>query len=205
MYFNDSKEDTNIDDEFESKKLFDFSKFKIPLIIIGAIILLIIIIFLITKNHKAKYFINLKGESEITIYEGTTYEEPGYLAYDDKKNDLTDKVSISGTVNSNTIGSYVITYSLNNIKVTRTVNVIKQVEAVTYIYLKGNKNIHIKQGTKYTEPGYTANDTIDGNITSNVKVKGKVDTSKKGVYEITYTVTNSKGKTTSETRTVVVE
>jgi len=204
MYFNDSKEDTNIDDEFEDRKLFNFSKFKIPLIIIGAILILIIIIIII-NNNKSKYFITLKGESEMSIYEGSTYEEPGYTAYDDKKNDLTPKVSISGRVNPNIIGSYVITYSLHNTKTTRTINVIKKPDAITYIYLKGNKTMNLKVGTKYTEPGYTANDTLDGDITSKVIVKGTVNTTKKGIYKITYTVTNSKGKTTSEIRTVIVE
>jgi len=204
MYFNDSKEDTNIDAEFEDRKIFDFNKLKISLIIVFAIIILIIIIVII-NNNKNKYFITLKGESEITIYEGSTYEEPGYIAYDNKKNDLTSKVTINGSVNSSTIGSYVITYSLHNTKTARTINVVKKPEAITYIYLNGNKSMHLKIGTKYTEPGYTANDTIDGDITNKVIVKGTVDTAKKGIYEITYTVTNSKGKTTSETRTVTVE
>ena len=39
MYFNENKEDTNIDDEFKKERNFDFSRYKIPLIIIGAIIL----------------------------------------------------------------------------------------------------------------------------------------------------------------------
>ena len=52
MYFNNEKEDTNIDKEFSNKKKinfknidfknFDFGKFKIPLFILGGIILLFI-------------------------------------------------------------------------------------------------------------------------------------------------------------------
>ena len=205
MYFNNSKEDTNIDSEFEDKRLFNFSKFKIPLIIIGIIILLIVIIIIISNGNKTKYFIDLKEQSEMTIYQGTTYEEPGYIAYDDKKNDLTAQVSKSGNVDSNTIGTYIITYSLHGTKITRTVKVIAKPEAITYIYLKGDKNTHLKVGEKYTEQGCIANDTIDGDITKKVTISGKVDTDKKGIYEIKYTVTNSKGKTTTETRTVIVE
>lgn len=201
MYFNDSKEDTNIDSEFEDRKILDFSKFKIPLIIIGAIILLIIIIAII-KGNKKSYFISLKGESKMTICKGELYQEPGYTAYDNKKNNLNHKVSVNGIVNSNIVGTYIITYSINNIKTTRTVDVT---EAKTYIYLKGNKSITIKQGTKFTDPGFTATDTCDGNVKDKVVVRSNVNTKQKGIYKVIYTVTNSKGITTSETRTVTVE
>ena len=201
MYFNDSKEDTNIDSEFEDGKLIDFGKLKLPLIIIGIIILIIIIIVLVTKNRKS-YYIHLNGELEMSICQGNSYEEPGFTAFDDKKNNLKDKVSTSGSVNSNVVGTYVITYSLNNIKTTRT---IKVVEPVTYIYLNGSKRVVTKLGKSFTDPGVTATDTCDGNITSKVKKSGTVNIKEKGIYTITYTVTNSKGKTTTETRTVVVE
>ena len=47
--------------------------------------------------------------------------------------------------------------------------------------------------------------TDDLNIKDKVIVTGSVDTSKKGVYKITYTVTNSRNETFSKVRTVVVE
>ena len=201
MYFNDSKEDTNIDSEFENKRLIDFGKFKIPLIIIGAIILLIIIIVLIAKGRKS-YYIHLNGASEISICEGNTYEDPGDVAYDNKNNNLKDKVTISGSVNSNLTGTYVITYKLKDIKAIRTVKVV---ESATYIYLNGSKRVTTKLGKKFTDPGVTATDTCDGDLTSQVKKKSTVNIKEKGIYTITYTVTNSKGKTTTEVRTVVVE
>ena len=201
MYFNDSKEDTNIDSEFEKKRLIDFSKLRLPLIIIIVIILLIVIIALIVKNKKS-YYIHLNGALEMTVCLGDTYEEPGFEAYDSKKNDLKGNVIVSGEVNSSTASTYIITYSLNNIKTTRTVNVV---EPVTYIYLNGNKRVTTKLGKKFTDPGVTATDTCDGDLTKKVKKKSTVNIKEKGIYTITYTVTNSKGKTTTEVRTVVVE
>ena len=201
MYFNDSKEDTNIDSEFENKKLFDLDKFRIPLIIIIAIIVLIIIIVLIAKSRKS-YYIHLNGASEMSICEGSTYEEPGYVAYDNKNNDLVNKVTTSGSVNSNLTGTYVLTYKLKDIKAVRTVKVV---EPVTYIYLNGSKRVTTKLGKKFTDPGVTATDTCDGDLTSQVKKQSTVNVKEKGIYTITYTVTNSKGITTTEVRTVVVE
>ena len=201
MYFNDNKEDTNIDSEFENEKLLDLAKLKIPLIIIAVIILIIIIIVVISKNKKT-YYIDLKGTEEVIVCQGDNYEEPGFVAYDNKKVDLKDKVSTSGSVNNNVPGTYIITYSINNIQAKRT---IKVVEPVTYIYLTGSKRMTIKLGEKFTDPGYKAIDTCDGDISKKVKKKGTVNVKAKGVYTITYTVTNSKGKKATETRTVVVE
>ena len=59
-------------------------------------------------------------------------------------------------------------------------------------------------GEKYTEPGATASDKQDGNITDKIKISGKVDTSKAGTYTIVYTVSDTAGNTTSKKRTVKV-
>ena len=63
----------------------------------------------------------------------------------------------------------------------------------------------IPVGTTYEEPGYTAIDSIDNDLTSSVKVTNNVDTSTPGVYRIIYSVTNSAGVTITKTRTVIVK
>ena len=62
----------------------------------------------------------------------------------------------------------------------------------------------IKIGESYDEPGFSANDNVDGDITSKVQVSGTVDTSKMGRNTITYTVTDQYGNTTSVNRSVFV-
>ena len=52
--------------------------------------------------------------------------------------------------------------------------------------------------------GVTAKDAEDGDITSKVKVSGKVNFNKPGKYTITYTVTDNDGNKAEETRTIVV-
>lgn len=205
MYFNE-KEDTNIDSEFSSKKSFDFDKYK-KYFIIGGIILLtiIIIIILLSLNKKTEYFLTLDGLEEMTIYQGTSFNEPGYTATDNKKNDLSSQVKVKNNIDTNTIGTYTVIYTIGNQKKTRTVNVVAMTDSPTVIHLSGDKTIYLKVGNKYDEPGYTAIDSIDGNITNNVTVNGEVNTSKKGTYRIVYSVVNSGGIATSETRTVIVE
>jgi len=211
MYFNDKKENTNIDNEFNNKKkiTLNFNKFKLPLIIIGIIILLVgmILIFISLNNGKEKekkYYIFLTGEDTITIYKGDVYNEPGYSATDNLHNDLTNDVVIDNQVDTNTIGNYQITYTLNGVIKTRYVNVIKKPIGATLLYLKGSLNIYLKVGEKYIEPGYVAIDTVDSSLVDKVKINNQVDTSKAGTYRIIYSVVNSSGVTTSAIRTVIV-
>lgn len=52
--------------------------------------------------------------------------------------------------------------------------------------------------------GVTATDDTDGDLTSAVTVSGQVNTSVPGSYELTYSVTDAAGNTTTATRTITV-
>lgn len=207
MYFNESKENTNIDKEFDKKEKFSLAKYKKLLLIIGCIILFIIIILIIAsilKNNK-KYFVVLEGDESITIYQGAAYNEPGYSGFDNKKNDLTNEVKVKSNLDAQSVGTYTIIYSLNNKSVTRTINVIEKPKVTTLIYLSGDKNMTVKEGEKFVEPGYKATNALTGDVTDQVKLTGTVDTTKKGIYRIVYSVVDSDGATISDVRTVTVE
>lgn len=78
---------------------------------------------------------------------------------------------------------------------------------ITYyptIELLGDASMQVDKGTAYVEPGYTS--TLNGeDVSDKVTVTGTVDTSKSGVYTLTYTTTkNDDGFTASATRTVIV-
>ena len=126
MYFNNEKEDTNIDKEFSNKKKinfknidfknFDFGKFKIPLFILGGIILRFVILLIVRpKGDKVEYFIKLEGGEDITVYKGEEFIDPGYYGYDTNGKDYTDKISIDSSVDSNKIGDYEVIYKLNDV------------------------------------------------------------------------------------------
>ncbi len=72
------------------------------------------------------------------------------------------------------------------------------------IILNGNTIINLVEGQKYKEPGYKATDDIDGNITDKVKIEGTIDYEKKGVYELIYSVSNSKNEKAKAYRFVKV-
>ncbi len=206
MYFNE-KEDTNIDKEFKNTNKFDFEKNKGTIIITGIIILLLIIIAIVIiylKNKKV-YYIELNGGSEINVYEGIEFIDPGYIAYDNRGNDLSSSVTTNGKVDEEVIGTYQIVYTLYNKSVKRLVNVIASQSKFNKIYLEGEITMTLKVGEEYVEPGYYYNDIKVGDMHDKISVNGTVDTSKPGTYRLTYTVVNSEEMTVTAERIVIVE
>ncbi len=216
---------------------------------------------------------SLKGNKEISIARGSTYTDPGFKAIGSDGKDYSDNVTVSGNVDTNKVGRYIITYTLsvpnNNKKLTRTVNVVNKDVPVTSIKtskdnysievgelvvikatvepknatnknlkwsssnnnivkvsngriqgvnkgtaniiikdssgkvsktvkvtvkekvtitfaLKGNKNITLTVGTRFTDPGFKATGSDGKDYSSNVSISGNVDTNKVGKYTLTY-------------------
>jgi Subtilase family/Concanavalin A-like lectin/glucanases superfamily/Domain of unknown function (DUF5011)/Secretion system C-terminal sorting domain/CUB domain len=78
--------------------------------------------------QRAKPTIVLLGDAIVEVPLGCTYIEAGYTATDNLNYDITGTVSTTGTVDENTLGQYILTYTakdaLNNeSSITRTINV----------------------------------------------------------------------------------
>ena len=58
--------------------------------------------------------LTLLGEASMTIAAGGIYEEPGATAIDDIDGDLNESIIITGTVNTAVVGSYAISYSVDD-------------------------------------------------------------------------------------------
>lgn len=151
--------------------------------------------------------ITLNGGEE-TIWEiGKEYVEPGYTATDDCDGDITKKVKVEGTVNGLEKGEYILTYTVedsygNVCKVQRKV-VVKDTIA-PQITLSGKNQMYVLLGESFSEPGYSASDNIDGDLTSKVVVSGSVNTKEVGDYKITYKISDSSENVTTVTRNVRV-
>src|SRR5690606_23952038 len=72
------------------------------------------------------------------------------------------------------------------------------------ITLKGDNPMIVKQGDPYVEPGATAKDNFDGDVSDKIEISGDVDTSTIGTYTVTYTVSDSVGNVATVERTVNV-
>ena len=105
--------------------------------------------------------------------------------------------NISSSV-SNAPNTYCTEHSKENVETTPK----KEEPTIT---LNGDANISLTVGDTYIEQGATAKDDNDGDITSKIKPSGTVSTTKVGKYTITYSVTNSKGKTATTKRTITVK
>ena len=157
-------------------------------------------------------YIELYDSEVILLNQGEVYKEPGYL---NKKGviieEITDVKSVPGIYNV-----YYKAYEDDELKETVTRKVIvseydkdanisglvnKEVPTLT---LLGDTKIIIGKGETYREPGYLAVDYKDGKISRNIKVNGSVNSNAEGKYLITYTVTNSNGKTATAIREVEV-
>jgi len=72
------------------------------------------------------------------------------------------------------------------------------------IQLNGPAILELPYGAGFTDPGWTATDNIDGNLTSGVVVTGTVKTQIPGSYVLTYQVSDLAGNLGKATRTVKV-
>ena len=73
------------------------------------------------------------------------------------------------------------------------------------IQLVGPAEIALAVEEDFVDPGATATDAIDGDLTAEIVVDNPVDTAVVGTYTVTYTVKDSSGNTsTPATRTVAV-
>lgn len=156
--------------------------------------------------------ITLNGASTINVNLGGTYTELGANAIDDVDGDISANIDIGGDiVDTNTAGTYQITYNVSDaagnaaVEVLRTV-IVEQDTTAPVITLNGASVINLEQGDSYTEQSATAIDNVDGDISANINIGGDaVDTNTPGTYLITYNVNDSSGNAAAEViRTVNV-
>jgi len=156
--------------------------------------------------------ITLLGDATINIMVGDPFTDPGATATDDVDGDITANIVVAGdAVDVNTENTYTITYNVSDTygnaaaELTRTVIVAADAVAPE-ITLTGGTTINITIGDAFTDPGATATDDVDGDITANIVVAGDaVDVNTAATYTITYNVSDAAGNAATEvTRTVVV-
>ena len=157
--------------------------------------------------------ITISGDSVINLLVGDTYTEQGATATDNVDGDLTSSIIVSGTVDTNIAGTYIVNYNVSDAannaanQVSRTVNVNEPAPdtIAPVITLIGNATIELFVGDAYTEQGATATDDVDGDLTSSIIVSGTVDTNIAGTYIVNYNVSDAANNAANQvTRTVNV-
>ena len=175
---------------------------------ISTVLIILIVSFLgITYSLEYEESDNLTfelvGPSSLYINVGEEYQEYGIKVYANGS-DISDKVIIdSKEIDTTKLGEYRVKYQVYNEYVFRNVYVIDRI--APEIKLLGGDELYILLGGKYSEPGYTVSDNYDNELNDNVKVSGKVNTSKEGEYELVYSVSDSSGNKSEASRTVIVK
>ncbi len=160
--------------------------------------------FQAVKPDGANPELELFGGAGVTREAGQAWAEPGAAGHDARDGNLTASITVSGTVDMNTTGTYVLTYSVadaagNEANASRTVTVVDTTHPV--LTLLGDANMSQAKDSAWVDPGATASDSLDGNLTSSITITGTVDVNTTGVYTLTYSVSDGASNEANATRT----
>lgn len=149
-----------------------------------------------------------------TLTVGDTFDPKADVTAEDVEDgDLTDKIEVlKNEVDTTKTGKYEVTYKVTDRKgasrtKTITVTVNPKTEPLNEAPTIDVTDKEITVGDKFDpKEGVTAKDKEDGNLTDKIEIlKNTVDSSKPGVYEVTYKVTDSKGASCTKTIKVTVK
>ncbi len=126
--------------------------------------------------------------------------------------DLTDhgdgSATLSGVAGGDDVGDHPITVqAADSSGLTATQSFTITVDAATdspVIEILGNNPLSINQGQSFVDPGATASDAQDGDLTAMIDVDSNVNVQIAGSYRVIYSVSDTAGQTTAATRNVTV-
>ncbi len=167
-----------------------------------------------TAADTVKPIITLNGSANMSVFQGSGFTDPGATATDDRDGNVSSKIVVSGSVNTGAAGTYTLSYNVKDAAgnsattLTRTVTVTSTSTADMVrpiITLNGSANMTVVRGSGFTDPGATATDDRDGNISGRIVVSGRVISGTEGTYTLSYNVNDAAGNAAPRlTRTVTV-
>ena len=124
-----------------------------------------------TQKDTEKPVINLFGDETITLTVGDQYKELGAVANDNIDKDISDKIKITGKVDTKKAGTYVITYtatdsSKNKATKTRTV-IVKEKEKEKEQDNNTNTNSNVNNNSNTNSNNNNTNNNTNNNSNNN--------------------------------------
>ena len=148
--------------------------------------------------------ISLIGAKTIELEVGSNFSDPGYYGSDPQDGPIS--VETTGSVDTQQLGHYVISYTAQDSQSNQAETVQRHVYIVDTrspeIMLQGDAFLRIALGTNFEDPGAVAIDAHEGDLS--VTTEGAVDVSQAGSYEIGYFASDSSGNTAQVFRRVIV-
>ncbi|MDD2657325.1 MAG: DUF5011 domain-containing protein [Candidatus Pacebacteria bacterium] len=172
--------------------------------------------------------ITLLGDNPVRLSVGGSYIEPGVSVSDGSPVvtyvDGIEQADPASAVSTSVETTHILTYKATNAAgnfatVTRSVIVGSAATNTTstasttaasadttapVVTLSGSAALELTAGGTFTDPGATASDDVDGDLTAKIVVTGSVDTATAGSYQLTYNATDAAGNTGSVSRLVTV-
>lgn len=143
------------------------SKFA-PVFILGFILLVSC-----KKNDKIHPVISLNGDYEQNVSLGSNYTDPGATAVDNKEGDISDRIVVTGSVNTNQVGDYKLFYNVDDEvgnpapTATRYVNVINDADHMVGTYTA----TPVCSGTWTSYQPYNTTITVDEKNNNQIWIK----------------------------------
>ncbi len=186
---------------------------KLGLIIgAGVLALALLVGFSLTNRtpvDTAAPIIQLSGSTNMSLTQGDIYNEPGAIVSDNV--DIGLDPIITGSVNTNVIGTYTIKYNATDnagnkaVEKTRTVTILPSNTDTTkpVIRLNGDSSITLEVKSSFNDPLASVSDNKDINV--NLITSGVVNTGVLGTYTLRYNAIDNAGNRADEVvRTVRV-
>ncbi|WOO39336.1 beta strand repeat-containing protein [Rubellicoccus peritrichatus] len=151
--------------------------------------------------------ITLAGDAVMTVECGDTYTEPATTTAFDIGDNANVSVTISGSVDTTTVGQYILSYDAQDsssnaaVTVTRTVNVVDTTAPVVTITGGNTMTLECNVDT-FTAPSTTLTDNCDTGLTATTS--DTVDVTTLGDYDVVFSATDNAGNTGTATLTVSV-
>ena len=143
----------------------------------------------IQVSEKESVGFKLNGKEKLTIKKNGEYKERGFAAFSTLEGDISEYVTMSGSVDSSEPGIYKLYYTLEYKTISQTLERTVEVVDKYSIMIKGDATVYVLKGSEYKEQGVTVTSSDGSKIEHEVKIDNKVDTTKEGNYYINYTVT----------------
>jgi len=171
---------------------------------------------LILANDNLPPTITLIGSDTVRVEKAATktacYNEVAgntYKASDPTEGDMTSKVKVKTDLDCTAPGIYTFEFNLEDASGNKAITKVRTVivaldKTAPVLTLNDNDTIIIEQCDTYKEAGAVAIDANDGNLTSAIKIDGKVIDNVVGNYLLTYTVKDAQSNTASIKRLVIV-
>ena len=166
--------------------------------------------------------LSMLGEYTVVVAQDQKggYSDAGATAYDNKDGNITANIETLSTVDITKPGRYTVKYNVvdnagnSAYELTREIRVLSKGNSKPdesdrekpVIQLNGEHTIELALNDSYSDARANASDNKDGDLTSNIVITSNVDTSKVGVYQVKYNVSDAAGNEAYEViRDVIVK